>query len=45
MHLLLIVVLLAIAFPALVRFFGSIVSMMFWLLVAGMFVAIIGAIF
>jgi hypothetical protein len=45
MHLLLIIVILVIAFPALARYFGSIVRLIFWLVVVGMFIAVAEAIF
>ncbi len=45
MHLLLIIVLLALAFPFFARLLGSIVSVMFWLIAVGTIVAIVSAIF
>jgi hypothetical protein len=44
MHLLLIIILLMWAFPALARFFGSSLRIAFWLVVTCMVVAAIGAI-
>jgi hypothetical protein len=44
MHLLLILVLLMVAFPALTRFFGSLLRIAFWLVITCMVVAAIGAI-
>ena len=42
MHLLLIILLLLIAFPMLGRFVGSILSMLFWLLVVVAICSIVG---
>jgi hypothetical protein len=43
MHVLLIIVLLVVALPMFARLMGCIVSILFWLLVAGTVVAIVGA--
>jgi hypothetical protein len=44
MHILLMLVLLMVAFPALARYFGSLLLLVFWLVITCMVVAAIGAI-
>jgi hypothetical protein len=43
MHVLLIIVILMLAFPLFARAVGSFLSIMFWLIIAGIVVAMIGA--